>query len=110
VVRASDFQFDSTVDGKATKIASMIVEHTRVSLLHIERSITAERLVAELEKLFATAGGPPKVVRMDNGPEFIPKRCNSSTTARPACRISHRVVHGSTATSNRSTTGYGRSA
>ena len=72
VVWAIDFQFDSTVDGKAIKIASMIDEHTRVSLLNIvERSITAQRLVAELKKVFAAAGGPPKVLRMDNGPEFI---------------------------------------
>jgi putative transposase len=72
VVWAIDFQFDSTVDGKAIKIASMVDEHTRMSLLNIvERSITAERLVAELTKVFAAAGGPPKVLRMDNGPEFI---------------------------------------
>jgi putative transposase len=72
VVWAIDFQFDSTVDGKAIKIASMIDEHTRVSLLNIvERSITAERLVDELKKVFAAAGGPPTVLRMDNGPEFI---------------------------------------
>jgi putative transposase len=50
----------------------MLDEHTRVSLLHlVERSITAERLVPELEAVFAAAGGRPKVVRMDNGPEFI---------------------------------------
>ena len=72
VVWAIDFQFDSTVDGKAIKIASMIDEHTRVSLLHlVERSITAERLVAELESVFAAAGGPPRVLRMDNGPELV---------------------------------------
>jgi putative transposase len=72
VVWALDFQFDSTIDGKAIKIASMIDEHTRVSLLHlVERSITAERLVAELEGVFAAAGGPPMVLRMDNGPELI---------------------------------------
>ncbi|MGW4371998.1 IS3 family transposase [Nocardia takedensis] len=72
VVWALDFQFDSTVDGRAVKIASMINEHTRESLLHVvERSITAERLVAELEKVFATTGGPPRVLRMDNGPEMI---------------------------------------
>jgi transposase InsO family protein len=72
VVWASDFQFDSTVDGKAVKIASMIDEHTRESLLHIvERSITAGRLVTELEKVFTVRGGPPKVLRMDNGPEMI---------------------------------------
>ena len=72
VVWALDFQFDSTIDGKAIKIASMVDEHTRESLLHlVERSITAERLVTELEKVFAAAGGPPKVLRMDNGPELI---------------------------------------
>jgi putative transposase len=72
VVWALDFQFDSTIDGKAIKIASMIDEHTRESLLDlVERSITAERLVAELEAVFAAAGGPPMVLRMDNGPELI---------------------------------------
>jgi putative transposase len=72
VVWAIDFQFDSTIDGRAIKIASMIDEHTRCSLLYVvERSITAERLVVELEAVFAAAGGPPKVLRMDNGPELV---------------------------------------
>jgi putative transposase len=35
VVWAIDFQFDSTIDGKVVKIASMIDDHTRVSLLNI---------------------------------------------------------------------------
>ena len=61
VVWVIDFQFDSTVDGKAIKIASMIDEHTRVSLLHVvERSITAERIVTELEAVFAATGGLPR--------------------------------------------------
>ena len=72
VVWAIDFQFDSTIDGKAIKIASMIDEHTRESLLHlVERSITAERLVDRAGAVFAAAGGPPKVLRMDNGPELV---------------------------------------
>ena len=72
VVWAIDFQFDSTIDGKAIKIAAMIDEHTRYSLLHVvERSITAERLVVELEAVFAAADGPPRVLRMDNGPELV---------------------------------------
>ena len=72
VVWAIDFQFDSTVDGKAIKIASMVDEHTRESLLNlVERSITGEALVAELTKVFAAHGGPPKVLRMDNGPEMV---------------------------------------
>ena len=69
---ASDLQFGSTVDRKAIKIASMIDEHTRVSLLNVvERSSTADRLVTELETVFAAAGGPPIVLRLDNGPELI---------------------------------------
>ncbi|WP_230864701.1 DDE-type integrase/transposase/recombinase [Mycobacterium canetti] len=72
VVWAIDFQFDSITDGKAITIASMIDEHTRELLLNIvERSITAELLVAELETAFAVAGGPPQVLRMDNGPELV---------------------------------------
>jgi putative transposase len=60
-----------SIDGKAIKIASMIDEHTRESVLNIvERSITGERLVDELEKTFAAAGRPPTVLRLDNGPEI----------------------------------------
>jgi transposase InsO family protein len=72
VVWALDFQFDSTIDGKAVKIASMVDEHTRESLLNIvERSITAERLIVELDRVFTERGGPPRVLRLDNGPEMI---------------------------------------
>ncbi len=72
VVWALDFQFDATVGGRKIKIASMVDEHTRVSLLDIvDTSIPAERLVAELEQVFAAVGGAPKVLRMDSGPEFI---------------------------------------
>lgn len=50
----------------------MVDEHTRVSQLNIvDRSITAERPVAELKKVFAAAVGPPKALQMDNRPELI---------------------------------------
>lgn len=59
-------------------------KRTRESLLNIvERSITAERLVTELETAFTVAGGPPKEMRMDNDPELVPKRCNTSARTRP---------------------------
>jgi transposase InsO family protein len=61
-----------TTDGKAIKTASMTEEHTRCSLMNIvERSITAERLVTELEAALTVAGGPPKILRMDNDPELV---------------------------------------
>lgn len=37
----------------------------------VERSITGDHLVVELEKVFDAAGGPPMVLRMDNGPEMV---------------------------------------
>ena len=50
----------------------MIDEHARQSLLDIvERSITAQRVTDELDKTFALWGGPPMMLRLDNGPEFI---------------------------------------
>ena len=111
VVRAIDFQFDSTVDGKAVKIASMIDEHTRESLVNIvERSITAERLIAELEKCFAAAGGPPMVLRMDNGPELISQALQSFCDGKVGLSYIPPGSPWKTATSNRSTTGYEGSA
>ena len=62
-----DIEFDSTTDSKGVKIASILDEPTCWSLLNIvERSITAERLSAELAAVFAVSGGPPKVLQMDN--------------------------------------------
>ncbi len=103
VVWAIDFQFDSTVDGKAIKIASMIDEHTRVSLLDmVERSITGEHLVDELTKVFAANGGPPKVLRMDNGSELVSQaaatvlqrqgRHDLYTAGLPMGQRLHRIV------------------
>jgi putative transposase len=106
VVWAIDFQFDSTVDGKAIKIASMIDEHTRCSLLHlVERSITAQCLVAELESVFTMAGGPPKVLRMDNGPELVSQALQQFCENKVGLSYIPPDNRGTTATSNRSTTG-----
>jgi putative transposase len=109
---ASDFQFDSTIDGKAIKIGPMVDEHTHQSLLHlVDRSITAERLVAELE------GG----VRRDGRPASALADGQRSGVGFSSAAIllqwkvwlvlcSAPGRPGTTATSNRSTTGYGRNA
>jgi hypothetical protein len=72
-------------------------------------SITAERLVVELEKVFTAAGGPPKVLRMDDGPELVSQALQWFYDDK-ACATSHRVLRGTSATPNRSTIGCGRSA
>jgi putative transposase len=72
VVWAIDFQFDSTIDGKAIKIASMIHEHTRRSLLHlVERSTTAQRLVTELEAGVRGCWRPTDGAADGYGPELV---------------------------------------
>ena len=55
-VWAVDFQFDVTTDGRPIKIVSIIDEHTRECLGGlVERSITGEHLIAELDRLAANA-------------------------------------------------------
>jgi transposase InsO family protein len=69
-VWAVDFQFDATENGRPVKIASIVDEHTRECLGGlVERSITADRLVDELDRIVAVRG-VPRVLRCDNGPEF----------------------------------------
>jgi hypothetical protein len=66
-----DFQFDSTIDGRPIKIVSIVDEHTRECLGGmVERSITGERLIAELDRLAGDRSGYPTVLRCDNGPEL----------------------------------------
>ncbi|MDT0263406.1 IS3 family transposase [Jatrophihabitans lederbergiae] len=69
-VWAVDFQFDATTDGRPIKIVSIVDEHTRECLGGlVERSITADVLIDELDCI-ATTRGYPAVLRCDNGPEF----------------------------------------
>ena len=69
-VWAVDFQFDATTDGRPIKIVSILDEHTRECLGGlVDRSITADVLIDELDRL-ATGRGYPSVLRCDNGPEL----------------------------------------
>jgi putative transposase len=69
-VWAVDFQFDATTDGRPIKIVSIVDEHTRECLGGlVARSITAEVLADELDRL-AAKRGYPAVLRSDNGPEL----------------------------------------
>jgi putative transposase len=70
-VWAADFQFDVTTDGRPIKIVSIVDEHTRECLGGlVERSITGEDLIAELDRVAGDRGGYPAVLRCDNGPEL----------------------------------------
>jgi putative transposase len=66
-VWAVDFQFDSTTNGWPIKIVSIVDEHTRECLSGlVERSITADKLIDELDRL-AQERGYPAVLRCDLG-------------------------------------------
>lgn len=77
-----DFQYDVTRDGRAFKIVSMIDEFTRESLIDmVERSVNADALAKAHSTVF-TRRAVPKVLRMDNGPEFLSKRLQRLCRAR----------------------------
>jgi len=66
-----DFLYDRTEDGRQLKIMPVVDEYTRECLaIVVGRSITAQDVVCEMDKLFALRGQPGNV-RSDNGPEFI---------------------------------------
>ena len=64
---------DLTEDGRRLKMMPVVDEYTRECLsIDVERSITAEDVVATLASLFRSRG-EPAFIRSDNGPEFIAK-------------------------------------
>ena len=57
--------------GRPVKIVSIVDEHTRECLGGmVERSITGDHLIIELDRLAAQRGTYPAVLRCDNGPEL----------------------------------------
>ena len=64
---------DLTEEGRRLKMMPVVDEYTRECLsIDVERSITAEDVVATLTSLFRSRG-EPAFIRSDNGPEFMAK-------------------------------------
>lgn len=69
---ALDFQFDHTIDHRQVKMLNVIDEYTRECLdIRVDHSITADDVVAVLDRLAVERGRPPAFLRFDNGPEFV---------------------------------------
>jgi putative transposase len=70
-VWAYDFVHDTCANGQTIKALTVVDEWTRECLaIEVASSLTAERVIAVLERLFEQYG-TPLILRSDNGPEFI---------------------------------------
>jgi putative transposase len=66
-----DFMMDNLSDGKKFRTLNVIDDFNREALVIVpSKSITANRVILELEQLIEWRGKPEKI-RVDNGPEFI---------------------------------------
>ena len=70
-VWAIDFQYDIIDDGRKFRSVSIVDEYTRESLAdHTATSITGSDVTALIDRI-AARRGHPKILRSDNGPEFV---------------------------------------
>lgn len=70
-VWAYDFVHDTCANGQGLKALTVVDEWTReCHAIEVATSLTAERVIVVLERLFEQHGAP-QVLRSDNGPEFI---------------------------------------
>ena len=82
VVWAIDFQFDSTIDGKAIKIASMIDEHTREIATAPGGTLDHRRTPRRRtrERYSPWPAGRRRCCGWTTARNWFPKRCNGSAT------------------------------
>jgi putative transposase len=103
-VWAVDFQFDVTTDGRPVKIVSIVDEHTRECLGGmVERSITGEYLIGELDRVPASAAPSRRRCDATTAPNWPVAQWLTGRPGRSGCTSSHRASRGATATSNRLT-------
>lgn len=70
-VWAYDFVFDTTATGQQLKCLTVLDEYTRESLaIDVAGSIRSSRVIEVLSQLMSVRG-VPKILRSDNGPEFV---------------------------------------
>jgi putative transposase len=72
-VWAYDFVFDACANGQQLKCLTVIDEYTRESLaIDVAGSIRSARVIEVLSQLVSVHGAP-RILRSDNGPEFVSK-------------------------------------
>lgn len=72
-VWSMDFMFDRTADGRSIKCLTIVDDASHESVvIEVERAISGSMLTRILDRL-SLIRGLPRVIRTDNGPEFISK-------------------------------------
>lgn len=72
-----DFMCDSLVDGRRFRLLNIIDDYNRESLaIEIDTSLPALRVIRTLQRLIEIRE-KPKMIRVDNGPEFISEKLGS---------------------------------
>jgi putative transposase len=65
-----DFVHDQLTDGRRLRMLTLVDNFSRVSpVIEVDRSLRGRHVVAVLNRLKATRG-VPKIISVDNGPEF----------------------------------------
>lgn len=73
-VWSTDFMHDQLGDGRSFRLLNVIDDFNREGLgIEIDFSLPAERVIRALDNIIAWRG-KPKVIRSDNGPEYISGR------------------------------------
>lgn len=73
-VWAYDFVYDTCAEGQALKCLTVIDEFTRECLaIDVAASIRSKRVIDVLARLISVRGAP-RILRCDNGPEFVSKK------------------------------------
>jgi putative transposase len=73
-VWAYDFVYDTCAEGQPLKCLTVIDEFTRECLaIDVAASIRSKRVIDVLAKLISVRGAP-RILRCDNGPEFVSKK------------------------------------
>ena len=70
-----DFISDALFDGRRIRALTLVDNHTREALAIVEASIRGEHVVGTVERI-AALRGPPRLIRVDNGPKFVSKVLN----------------------------------
>jgi putative transposase len=73
-VWAYDFVFDACANGQQLKCLTVVDEYTRECLaINVAGSIRSQQVIEVLAQLISVRGAP-RVLRSDNGPEFVSRR------------------------------------